>query len=328
MAEEGIDAAIEEEVVGVERGGWTTSLVDEADIAWLRKLGRIPERVECRIPPLEEATPNPIGEERVVFLSHFTRGLGLPVSPFLRGFLSHYGLQIQHLGANAILALSVFVVLCEAYLGVRPSRELWEQLFNLRSQSAGGRMLSCGAACISVKPKGKFPALPNKESSKGWREYWFYVKSAAPAGEDGHAPDLVNLPAFSNTTPDQRPNWGRTKKPSVEIQAMMDRVLTMIHGEGLRVQDLILTFIDRRVLPLQWRPHKMCHMSGRFDPTRITTKLLSKLAIAYRANSVSELTLGEDWTWGKQAYSRESPPETVSSPASLLGWLLFFSVFH
>ena len=54
--------------------------------------------------------------ERVIFLSHLQRGLGLPASNFFRQFLETFGLQPHHLPANVFVFLSSFVCLFEGYL--------------------------------------------------------------------------------------------------------------------------------------------------------------------------------------------------------------------
>ena len=59
-------------------------------------------------------------QERVVFLTHFERGFGLPASAFFRTFLEFFGPQPHHHGAGAIVQLSGFVTLCDGYLGVEP----------------------------------------------------------------------------------------------------------------------------------------------------------------------------------------------------------------
>ncbi|KAK1649107.1 hypothetical protein QYE76_066912 [Lolium multiflorum] len=53
--------------------------------------------------------------ERVVFISHFERGFGLPASPFFCAFLDFFGLQPHHLPANACVTLSCYVAFCEGY---------------------------------------------------------------------------------------------------------------------------------------------------------------------------------------------------------------------
>ena len=63
-----------------ERAGWEGSEVTNAEIAWLRRTRRIPDGVECRRPS-GEIEPTPAAGEWVVFVAHFERGFGLPVSP-------------------------------------------------------------------------------------------------------------------------------------------------------------------------------------------------------------------------------------------------------
>ena len=75
--------------------------------------------------PTGEISPAPQEGERVIFRSHCLRGLGLPASSFFRSFLEFYGLQPHHLTPNAVVLLSAFVALCEGFLGVLPTLELW-----------------------------------------------------------------------------------------------------------------------------------------------------------------------------------------------------------
>jgi hypothetical protein len=48
--------------------------------------------------------------ESVVFHSHVLRGLGFPVSDFFRGFLHHWGIQVNHLTPNSILHISILFI--------------------------------------------------------------------------------------------------------------------------------------------------------------------------------------------------------------------------
>jgi hypothetical protein len=64
--------------------------------------------------------PAPGPGERVVFIAHFERGFGLPVSDFFRDFLDTYGLQPHHIPANAVMILSAFAAFCKGYAGIEP----------------------------------------------------------------------------------------------------------------------------------------------------------------------------------------------------------------
>ena len=114
------------------QGGWEGSETIKADLDWLRRSRRIPDQVKCRLPK-EELEPEPREGERVVFVSHFERGFGLPASRFFRNFLDTFGLQPHHLPANSTTSLSAFVSFCEAYLGIWPMVNLWAKYFQLRN---------------------------------------------------------------------------------------------------------------------------------------------------------------------------------------------------
>ena len=77
-------------------------------------------------------------------------------------------------------------------------------------------------------------------------------------------------------------------------------------------EDLITTFISRRVSPLQRRVHKICHMSGHLDPTRTSTFELTKAAIRWRVKAIATVRMSEKWTWGLEPYSRSNLPPAVS----------------
>ena len=88
-----------------------------------------PDQVRVRLTPAREITPEPEEGGRVVFRSHFLRGIGLLASPFFRSFLDFYQLQPHHLTPNTVVLLSAFVTFCEGSLGVLPTLELWGESF-------------------------------------------------------------------------------------------------------------------------------------------------------------------------------------------------------
>ena len=69
--------------------------------------------------------------EFVLFVSYVTCGLGLPISSFFLLLLDDYGLQLQHLTPHSILQVSIFVHLCEMFVGVRPYVALFRYFFVL-----------------------------------------------------------------------------------------------------------------------------------------------------------------------------------------------------
>ena len=96
------------------------SFVTEEDITKLRAAGYLTENIAHSLPVEGQITPTPKSRERVVFLPHFIRGLGFPLHPFVCGLMYYYGLDFHNLAPNFVLNISVFIVVCEAFLCIQP----------------------------------------------------------------------------------------------------------------------------------------------------------------------------------------------------------------
>ena len=60
------------------------SFVIEEDIGKLREAGYLTADVKHRLPAPEHVIPTPETNESIVFVSHFLRGLGFTLDPFVR----------------------------------------------------------------------------------------------------------------------------------------------------------------------------------------------------------------------------------------------------
>ena len=297
-------------------GRWEGSEVSAEAINWLYASRRVPPGVECRRPG-DEIEPQPRRGEYVVFMSHFQRGFGLPVSDFFAKFLERYGLQPHHLPANAIFHLSCLISLSEGYFGLWPTTDTWHKFYSFRGMSIPGpankskaRVLQqCGAAAIQPRSGSTLPRIKGLESCRKWQRTFFYVKNR---GEE----NLIGLPAFRIGVPTRR-NW--TYNPgnkTTELKNMQTRVGYFV-SKGFRGADMVGTFISRRVAPLQHRAHKICYMSGLMDPTRTSTFPLDDDELWRRCKAVAQIKIPE-WEWGEKPYSRRRPPPSVSFPDSVL----------
>jgi hypothetical protein len=72
--------------------------------------------------------------------------------------------------------------------------------------------------------------------------------------------------------------------------------------------DIIRTFISRRVLPLQRQSHKISKMCGPRDPTKITGLPLSKDDVVLKARQICQTDMPMDWEWGFLPLSSTNPP--------------------
>ena len=215
------------------------------------------------------------------------------------------------------MLLSAFVTLCEGFLGVLPTLELWGQFFQCKLGTVvAGVPAPCGAF-IAMRWTGEnnpFWSIPLIQSVKLWLKSYFYMKNVALQG------DYVNLPAYVAGLPRGRqPSWSyRARSLTLAGAGAVARLRVLIQSEGLTGSDLIAAFVERRVLPLQGRPHMICQMSGHLDPSRLCTKEMPHAEVAYMVNYIANCKLTEEWRYGKEPYSRANPPPVVSLPSFFL----------
>jgi len=291
-------------------GRWEGSDVTRDDLDWLRSTRRITPEVICRKPG-KELVPTPEPGERVVFLTHFERGFGLPASDFFRDFLDTFGLQPHHLPANAFASLSGFVSFCEGYLGLLPTVETWAKYFYLRKHTIPGskpkELQACGSVSITPRPGSIFPRIQGLDTVKKWQRSFLYVKSL-----EGH--DALNLPEFRIEPPTGEFKYD---PDDTEELRLIHETLDAYVQNNLDSDDLVRTFICRRVNPLQHRAHKICHMSPScLDPTRISKHDLDRLSVKRRVNAIVYTEMSDKWHWGVEPFHRDALPPQVCSPLS------------
>ncbi|KAK1691937.1 hypothetical protein QYE76_008634 [Lolium multiflorum] len=143
---------------------WERSKISNQDVNTLKRLGLMKKEDAIRFPS-EESYPNPPMEYRVSFVDHLIRGLSAPIHDFLRGLLFVYGIQLHQLTPNSILHISIFITLCECFLGIPPNRAL-ETHFRLRNGSHNATY-NIGGVIVSE------PRLLRRQISdsvQGWRK--------------------------------------------------------------------------------------------------------------------------------------------------------------
>jgi hypothetical protein len=230
--------------------------------------------------------PAPELGERIMFIAHFERGFGLPVSDFFRDFLDTYNLQPYHIPVNAVMILSTFTTFCEGFAGIEAFTQAWAKYFQLWKQviqepprskddppemaqeKKNHPMTQCGAATIMSRKGSDFPKVELLESCKKWQKSFFYVQNTTDV-------DLLNLPPFMDEPPLVMKNWTYNSKTTMMPVNALHRVKGELRDAGLSPQDLVACFISRRVSPLQRRSHKICQMSGPMDPTQHSTHELT-----------------------------------------------------
>ena len=80
---------------------------------------------------------------------------------------------------------------------------------------------------------------------------------------------------------------------------------------GLTGRDLLMAWVSRRVIPLQWRLHKLCFLSGLRDPSRTAREVTLKDEAARLASAIIDGRVEDDWDFGVEPYRRSRPPPQV-----------------
>ena len=298
-----------------ERGAWDGSEVQQAEINWLYASRRIPPEVLCRLPG-SEIVPDAHPGEYVVFVEHFRRGFGLPLSDFAHSFFVRFGLQPHQLPANAYITLSCYITYTESYLGVLPSTNHFSKYFIIKPHSLPDKdnpvktMTQCGGAMISPRRGSDFPRLDTLDSCKKWQKSFFYIRNKDPAR------DFIRLPNFLLGPPPAKPFWNYNPGEHLEDINKLHEALLRHKEEGLTAQDILITYVNRRLCPLQQRAHKMCYNSGYLDPTRTSTFGLTKMQVWKRVKAISKIKLDQKWSFSLKPYNRTRPIPTVSYPYS------------
>jgi hypothetical protein len=179
-----------------------------------------------------------------------------------------------------------------------------------------------------------FPKFAGLRSCKKWQATYFYVKNKAP--KEGEEPkDLINLPYpyEAGPPPEVNNNWNynpddERNKPDNERNeellaelAAVDKALGELEDEGLTGDDLLCVWVDRRISPLQKRSCSIWQMSGPMDRNRMSTFVLPKDSVFRRVKAISSTTtLKQDWNYGKEPYTRDQPPPSVSIRTMLVSY--------
>jgi hypothetical protein len=172
--------------------------------------------------------------------------------------LKTYGLQPHNMTPNSALILSSFVAVCEGYLGVPPSIELFQYYFTVKRESVrktigGGALAICGSMRFKPRADREFPHIQGHESVKGWQEKFFYHKNIGNP----------SLPTFSPGAATPLPSWSLkiTVAPSDAIRQQTRRIEKL----ELNGVDTVLCWFTKRIQPLQHRSKLLCEYTGKAD---------------------------------------------------------------
>ena len=194
----------------------------------------------CALPisqiPDDEVVPRAKEDERVCFHDFVSRGFSFHVHDFVRGLMYAYKVQLHDFTPNSILHITVFVVLCECFLGVHPHWGLWKKIFNVKRNAGANGVYAVGGFNIQARKEVEYFDLQQVESAQNWRKRWFYVS----ARQDG-------LPAFdASASLEKTRAWlhQTTDAEEAESKPLMEKIAKLLKTTGREVSGLHL--IDRK----------------------------------------------------------------------------------
>jgi hypothetical protein len=176
--------------------------------------------------------------DKIVTFYHFAkRGLALPSYSFFRGLLYYYGLELHHLNPNSIYHISIFIHLCEAFLGIEPHWDLFRFLFRVKSQPTSKKLSVVGGAGIQLRQQASERYLSYKFPSNlpGWKNHWFYTEN--------HAPQLPNK---TNNPRVVRPEWNLelSRGDMDQVEELLD-IIEAQKMTGVTGASVIFSFFKR-----------------------------------------------------------------------------------
>ncbi|KAK1682233.1 hypothetical protein QYE76_043081 [Lolium multiflorum] len=253
---------------------WERSKISAQDINLLKKLS-LSKKKHALLFPSEESYPTPPMEYRVSFVDHLIRGLSAPIHDFLRGLLFVYGLQLHHFTPNSILHISIFITLCECFLGVQPNWALWKHIFFIRRNGSHNIAYNIGGVVICVRPDVEYFDVKFPDSVQGWRRRWMYVR------EDCSDSREYNIAPFDGSAKIlRRRSWDAeaTEQEKTVTEALMSRIHELQNTRGQELLGIQITayFLRIRVQPLQARKNPLWMYAGDKDVDRMSTDLSVK----------------------------------------------------
>ncbi|KAK1613590.1 hypothetical protein QYE76_019107 [Lolium multiflorum] len=228
----------------MEISGWERSKISNQDQGILKKLGLMKEG--SMIFPGDESFPSP------------------PI-----------GFRLHHLTPKSILHISIFITLCECFLGTHPHWGLWKRIFYLRRNNSRNVVYNVGGVCICVRPDVDYFDVKFPDSVQGWRKKWLYIQEKYVGNQEY---DIAPFDGAAEIL--RRRSWDAeaSAEEKTATDALMKRIhqLQNTHGKELSGVQITAYFLRIRVQPLQARKNPLWMYAGEKDVDRVSKDLSVK----------------------------------------------------
>ncbi|KAK1607014.1 hypothetical protein QYE76_030687 [Lolium multiflorum] len=224
---------------------WERSKISNQDMNLLKRLGFTKEKDALRF-PREESYPKPPMEYR-----------------------------LHQLTPNSILHVSIFITLCECFLGVQPNWALWKRIFCLRRNGSHGVAYNIGGVVICVRSDVDYFDVKFPDSVQGWRKRWLYVHE-----ESSDSMEYNIAPFDGKAKILRRRSWDAeaSEEEKLATEALMTRIRELQSTRGKELSGIQITayFLRIRMQPLQARKNPLWMYAGDEDVERLSTDLSAK----------------------------------------------------
>ncbi|KAK1608043.1 hypothetical protein QYE76_031716 [Lolium multiflorum] len=216
----------------MEISGWERSKITNQDQKSLKRLGLM--KKESLIFPGDESYPRP------------------PI-----------GYRLHQLTPNSILHISIFITLCECFLGTDPHWGLWKCIFYLRHNNSRNAVYNVGGVCICVRSDVDYFDVKFPDSVQGWRKKWLYIQEEYVGNQE------YGISPFDGAAEIlRRRSWDAegSAEEKTATDAPMKRIhqLQNTHGEELSGIQITAYFLRIRVQPLQARKPPLDPLMDQF----------------------------------------------------------------
>ena len=158
----------------------------------------------------------------------------------------YYGIDFHELYPNSFLNISMFVVVCEAFLRIQPHLGLWLKIFNAKPKVVDGQHAGCGGAMVSKMPNVTWPQGTFVETVKEWQKLWFYITEPRDATWAAAPEFKSGAPMWLTSWIEKGPNWSS----SDELTALQTCIQSMV-DKNIKLGDIIQVMLVHRILPCQ-----------------------------------------------------------------------------
>ncbi|KAK1664987.1 hypothetical protein QYE76_053146 [Lolium multiflorum] len=148
--------------------------------------------------------------------------------------------ELWQLTPNSILHISIFITLCEAFLGIDPHWDLWRKIFYVKRHNSNDGPPVVGGVGFVVGKEVNYLDYPMKESVQGWRQKWFYLRDIPAPGRRS------NLPPFEDVSllVSKKSWWNAlTADESAIADQLYEKVLDLKSAGGLTMPPPLLSVI-------------------------------------------------------------------------------------